>query len=256
MPLASIDPSPPLDVVEVLNPKGAGDVVFVCEHASNAIPAEFADLGLPAELLTEHIAWDPGALPVAAALSARFDAPLVASRISRLVYDCNRPPDAPSAVPETSERYEIPGNRGLSLDARADRAARFYEPFRAALAAVLDARPGAALVTIHSFTAVYLGVRRTVDAGIIHDRDSRLADALLAACPAAGIENVGRNVPYTPADGVTHTLVQHALPRGRRNAMVEIRNDLIADAAGVRLWADRLGTALAAALTVATEARA
>lgn len=251
MTVVDLAPPQPLDVVEVANAAGGGGVVVVCEHASNAIPAEFGGLGLDAAAREAHIAWDPGALAVARILSARFDAPLVFSRVSRLVYDCNRPPDAPAAIPERSEATDIPGNRGLSAAARADRAARFYEPFRAALAETLDRRPGAAIVTVHTFTPVFLGVLRPWELGIIHDTDSRVADALLAAFANAGCIRAGRNVPYSPADGVTHTLREHALPRGALNVMVEIRNDLVADETGVALWSARVGAALAAALPVA-----
>lgn len=251
MAAAVLHRPPPLDAVEVVNADGGGRMVFVCEHASRAIPPEFGDLGLSAEARVAHVAWDPGALEVAAALSERFDAPLVAGRVSRLVYDCNRPPEAPSAIPEESEVFAIPGNRGLSAAAREDRIARVYRPFHECLAAVLDTHPAVPMVTIHSFTAVYHGVSRPWDVGIIHDSDPRLAEALLAALAHAGITNAALNVPYSVADGVTHTLAVHALPRGLLNAMVEIRNDLIADAAGVARWAASLGDALAAALPVA-----
>ena len=122
------------ETVELWNPDGAGEFVIVCEHAANAVPAEFAGLGLTPELLASHIAWDPGAREVARAMAERLDAPLVAQRVSRLLYDCNRPPDAESAVPEVSEVHPIPGNQGLSAEAKAARAARFYAPFREALA--------------------------------------------------------------------------------------------------------------------------
>jgi predicted N-formylglutamate amidohydrolase len=248
MALAALHPLPPLDPVEVVNEAGGSRVVFVCEHASAAIPDEFGDLGLPAEARLAHIAWDPGALAVATALSERFDAPLVAGRISRLVYDVNRPPEAPSAIPERSEVYAVPGNRDLPGAARADRVARVYRPFHARLAAVLEARPDAPVVTIHTFTPVYFGEPREWEVGVIHDADSRLAESLLAALRSAGVAKAGLNVPYSAADGVTHTLALHATPHGRTNAMVEIRNDLVGDAAGVAHWAARLGDALAAAL--------
>ena len=81
------------------------------------------------------------------------------------------------------------------------------------------------LVTVHSFTPVYKGQTRAVEIGILHDVDARLADAVLQV--AAGY-NVQRNAPYGPADGVTHTLRRHALPRRLLNVMLEVRNDLIA----------------------------
>lgn len=241
-------------VVETINAEGAGPVVLACEHASNLVPAQFTDLGLGAQALESHIAWDPGARAVAFRLSALLDAPLVAQRVSRLVYDCNRPPHSADAMPAQSETYTIPGNGGLTADERARRAELYYEPFRAALAACLDARLAGtnapALVTIHSFTPVYFGVPRDVGLGILHDRDSRLADALLTSLAGESGWNVRRNEPYGPEDGVTHTLAVQALPRGLDNVMIEIRNDLIADAAGqekvARLLARHLQKALAA----------
>ena len=104
-------------VVEVINAHATSDIVLVCEHASSFIPPEFHDLGLGPEARLSHIAWDPGALEIARAMSALLDATLVVQRISRLVYDCNRPPEVAAAVPEVSEKYIVSGNAGLTPDA-------------------------------------------------------------------------------------------------------------------------------------------
>jgi predicted N-formylglutamate amidohydrolase len=61
---------------------------------------------------------------------------------------------------------------------------------------------------------------------------------------------VGDNQPYSPADRVYYTLERHARSRGLPCAMIEIRNDEIADAAGQRRWADRLAAVLAGIATV------
>ena len=55
-----------------------------------------------------------------------------------LVYDCNRPPEAQSAIPEKSEIYDIPGNTQLSPAQRQERIERVYRPFEAALRAQID----------------------------------------------------------------------------------------------------------------------
>lgn len=206
---------------------GASAVIIVCEHASNAFPPEFGALGLDRDARESHAAWDPGALGVARQLRSRLDADLVAATVSRLIYDCNRPPDAASAMPERSEIYEIPGNRGLTPAARRARVEAIYVPFREALTAQLDLRKRGILITVHSFTPVYFGERRSCEIGILHDADSRLADAMLAAVPEGFPFAVERNRPYSAADGVTHTLRAHAVPRGWPNVMIEIRNDLI-----------------------------
>lgn len=239
--------------MELVNPQGRGGFILACEHASRLIPPEFSDLGLPADLLLSHIVWDPGAAAVARQLAALLDAPLVLSGVSRLVYDCNRPPEAPDAIATHSEVHAIPGNVGLTPAARRQRLERFYEPFRAALAAMVERQLAAGaqpvLVTIHSFTPVWRGQRRVLDLGILHDVDARLADELLARLPAEGGLRIERNAPYGPRDGVTHTLRQHALPHGLLNAMIEIRNDLIADPASQSAIAARLARHLTAART-------
>lgn len=236
-------------VVDVIRKDGKGPFVLVCEHASNHIPDEFGNLGLEPAALVEHIAWDPGALGVAEVLSDLLDAPLVVQRVSRLLYDCNRPPESPASVPASSEVYAIPGNMGLSDRERADRAERFYHPFRDLLARTIEDRlrhgVQPAIVTVHSFTPVYFGAKRDVEFGVLHDQDSRLADLILGAARADGRMDARRNEPYGPADGVTHTLREHALPRGLPNVMIEIRNDLLSEPSDQRAIAARLADWLA-----------
>ena len=153
---------------------------------------------------------------------------MVAGTVSRLVYDCNRPPEAPSAIPERSERFDIPGNRGLTERQRAARVEAVYRPFEQALEHLLDARGSGVLVSVHSFTPVFNGAPRTVELGIVHDEDARVADAMLSLATDMTTLRAERNAPYGPEDGVTHTLIRHALPRRWLNVMLEIRNDLIA----------------------------
>lgn len=216
-----------LPAAELCNPDGRGGVVLVCEHASRAIPAALNRLGLEAAARRSHAAWDIGARDVSVAMSAILDAPLVASRVSRLVYDCNRPPEAPGAMPEKSEVFTIPGNLGLDDAARASRIDQVYRPFETLLRkTVANAPHPSVLVTIHSFTPVYFGRPRATTLGFLHDSDSRFADAMLQAAQMLGVK-AEMNAPYAASDGVTHTLREHAVPRGLLNVMIEIRNDLI-----------------------------
>ncbi|MBI1385154.1 MAG: N-formylglutamate amidohydrolase [Rhizobiales bacterium] len=222
-------------VADVRNPAGRGAFVVICEHASNFIPPEFDGLGLDDHARASHIAWDPGALAVAGLLSEFLDAPLIAATVSRLVYDCNRPPESESAIVARSEVYDVPGNANLDARARAARIAGYYRPFHDAVSRCLDRRAAerrsSALVTIHTFTPVYAGRRRDIDLGILHDTDSRLADALLEGYGEHCDWVVRRNEPYGPADGVTHTLVKHGLARRQHNVMIEIRSDHVETAA-------------------------
>lgn len=216
------------DVVLLRNPDSGGRVILVCEHAANFIPSVMGSLGLSNLERESHIAWDPGAMAVAEHMSGLLEAPLIASRVSRLVYDCNRPPDARDAMPARSEIIEIPGNRDLTPPQKAARVACYYEPFRSALAQLVARTVEPVLVTIHSYTPVYHGQTRAVEIGVLHDADARLADVLLGIADEHVGLNVQRNQPYGPENGVTHTLKEHALPTGHLNVMLEIRNDLIA----------------------------
>ena len=222
--------------VTVENASGRSPVLLVCEHASARLPASLGTLGLTPEALTAHIAWDPGALAVARQLSALFDAALVFQNFSRLVYDCNRPPESPDAMPAVSEIYEIPGNRDIDPVERQARIEEIYRPWQRALAETIAARRAAGretvLVTIHTFTPVYKGMPRAVEIGILHDRDCRLADAMLERARRRDGYRIERNAPYGPEDGVTHTLVEQGIANGLLNVMIEIRNDLVRDDVG------------------------
>lgn len=238
--------------VEVVNRGGAGPVLILCEHASSRIPARYNGLGLQEGDRLSHAAWDPGARGTALHMSKALDAPLVASRVSRLVYDCNRPPEAASAMPEKSELVEVPGNKCLTAGQRAERVRTVYQPFCQAVEDVLAERAAAglqtAIVTMHSFTPVYYGQPRGVEIGILHDDDSRLADAMLAAAPSLPGRTVARNEPYGPQDGVTHSLRLHGQARGLASVMIEIRNDLLATGADEDAMADEVLSLLRPAL--------
>jgi len=234
----------PSETVRVTNPGGSSPFVFSCDHASNFLPPEFGTLGLTADDLSRHIAWDPGALPVASRLAAALDATLVETRISRLVIDCNRPLDAPDLVPPVSETTAIPGNAGLSEKQRAARIDLAWRPFHQAISDVIDERLAKGqetrLASVHSFTPVYKGKSRPWHIGIIHDEDRRLAAPLISALQRLAGICVGVNEPYSPADRVYFTLERHARSRGLACAMIEIRNDEIAGETGQRKWADLL----------------
>ncbi|MDR5867650.1 N-formylglutamate amidohydrolase [Halomonas koreensis] len=228
----SSEVEPSSESIEIHNGHAHGPVVILCEHASHHIPDAYQDLGLDPVHRQSHVAWDPGARGLALRLSASLDAPLVASRVSRLVYDCNRPPEAPDAMPECPAGIEVPGNRALTASQRASRVEAVYRPFCQAVQGVLTARAArglaTALITIHSFTPRLHGRTRAVELGILHDADRRLADALLEQARRLPHRRIRRNAPYGPEDGVTHSLKRHGERHGLANVMIEVRNDLLA----------------------------
>ena len=145
--------------------------------------------------------------------------------------------DVTQADVTQAETFAVPGNQNLSVSARQDRIARYYHPFQAALTGLLEHHSPQFLVTVHSFTPVYFGQQRKVDLGILHDADSRLADCVLhcskdyfASDKQGDAELVVcRNEPYSAQDGVTHTLKEHAVPRGMHHVMLELKSSLLTD---------------------------
>lgn len=237
---------------EIRNATAEGSFLIVCEHASNAFPEAFGELGLAPDARQSHIAWDPGAIGVARKLSDLLNSPLIAATISRAIYDCNRPPDSPGAMPVRSEVYDIPGNDRLGVEERLARTRTCYLPFQVAvawqLAEMLAQGRRPVLVSVHSFTPIWFGQARDVEFGIIHDIDATYALALADAVCELPLKSA-LNEPYSAADGVAHTLRLHATPHDLPHAMLEIRNDLIADAAAQAEMAAQLAPALTRALT-------
>ncbi len=233
----------------VLNARGRAPAVLVCEHASRFIPAALQNLGLDDDAARSHVAWDIGAMELSIELMGALDAPLVYSRVSRLVYDCNRPPEREDSMPCLSEVFSVPGNINLTAAQRAQRLQEVYEPFRQLLSSTLDARhERPVVITIHSFTPVYKGQKRTVELGILHDEDDRAAQIMLQQAQGSGL-SVSLNQPYSATDGVTHTLREHAIKRGLPNVMIEVRNDLIDTPKGVNRMAGLLTPVLQSVIT-------
>ncbi len=229
--------------------QAASPVIFVCDHASCALPARLGDLGLSPARLRDHIGWDPGAADVAEMLAARFDAPAVWSGYSRLAIDCNRDPEDPGSMLAESDGVAVPGNRTLDAAARAWRREALFDPYHAAVEDMLAAcRALRAFVAVHSFTPEMAGERRPWHVGVLWNRDDALARPLMAALADDPGVTVGDNLPYSGRSGRGYTTRRHAEPRGIPHVGLEIRNDLIRSRAGAALWARRIGDALETAL--------
>jgi len=96
---------------------------------------------------------------------------------------------------------------------------------------------------------VYHGKPRSVEIGVLHDRDTRLADAMLEVMKGGPFATL-RNDPYGPEHGVTHSLKTYALPNKLPNVMLEVRNDLLMDEAKAAKVADALEAAIAQGMAV------
>ena len=234
-PASPGDPAP----VTVLRGDGASPFLLIADHAGNAVPAALGRLGLPQSELERHIGWDIGIAGTTARLSERLDACAIMQAYSRLVIDCNRPLASPGSIAERSDGTEVPGNLGLDARQRRQRVDEIFSPYHARIAAELDRRAAAGrptiLVAMHSFTPSLAGRDRPWHAGVLYQRDARFAHALLEALRGEGDLVVGDNEPY---DGALRgdTMYRHCIVNGYAHALLEIRQDLIADAAGQQAW--------------------
>jgi len=177
-----------------------------------------------------------------------LDATAVLQAYSRLVIDCNRDPGHATSIPEISELTEIPGNRGLPPQQREARRREIFDPYHDRIAALLDERQAAGrrtvLIAMHSFTPVFKGEPRSVQVGILYNRDDRLARVMLELLRAEPDLVVGDNAPYAITDTSDYTVPVHGERRGLPHVEIEIRQDLIAEPAGQAAWATRLARLL------------
>ena len=242
--LTEDDPPP----VRVLRPAGASDFLLVADHAGRALPRRLGDLGLPESELGRHIAWDIGIAGTTEKLAESLDATAVLQAYSRLVIDCNRQPGWASSIPPVSELTEIPGNRNIMPAEREARRREIFLPYHSKIVEILDRRQTAArrtiLIAMHSFTPVFKGEARTIDVGILYNRDRRLADIMLDLLRRERDLSVGDNAPYAITDTSDYTVPTHGEGRGLPHVEIEIRQDLIGDAAGQVAWAARLARLL------------
>ncbi len=224
--------------------QGASPYVLLADHAGQQVPQALQRLGLPQAELDRHIGWDIGIGGVTRALAARLDAWAIEQTYSRLLIDCNRPLASPTLIPEVSDGTVVPGNAGLSDVQRQQRIDAIHAPYHARIDAELAARADAGrpalLVMMHSFTPVMNGVARPWHAGVLYHRDTRFAHALLHALRDEGDLVVGDNQPYSVSSSSDYAVPVHGEGRGLVHVELEIRQDLIADAAGQHAWAERL----------------
>ena len=234
--------------VFIEHPDSNSPYILVCDHASNRMPESYNNLGLEPALLNEHIAWDIRALDLARAISALLHCPVVSPGFSRLLIDCNRSLDAPDLIPVKSEKYAIPGNNNLTADEKKYRIESYYLPYHQAIASLVENRTmnkiPTALIGVHTFTPVFLGISRPWQIGIIHDEDKRIAGPLYQELRQLPDIVVGENEPYKPADGVYYTLSAHTQKFNLPGVMIEVRNNEVSSPSMLRKWASIIATTL------------
>lgn len=245
---AAVDDAAPFVVIPGRIDTG---IIVICDHAGNDLPADYGTLGLDGGELGRHIAYDIGAAGVVRRVAQHLGAPAVLTRYSRLLIDCNRGLDDPTLIMRLSDGAIIPANRHLDAAERERRIARYYTPYHAAIERLIDEALALGvpplLLSLHSFTHAWKGQARPWHAGVLWDKDPRLAQRLIAALAEEPGLIVGDNEPYS-GRLKGDSLWRHGTVRGLPHAIVEIRQDLIAGEAGQEQWGGRLAGVLAGLL--------
>jgi len=226
-------------------------LIFLCDHASNAIPERYQGLGLSNDQLQRHIAYDIGAAGVTRVLADHFGATALLTRFSRLLIDPNRGEDDPTLVMRIADGAVVPGNRVLDEAERRARLATFYRPYHDAVTATIDAYLARdltpVLISLHSFTEAWKGVPRPWQLGILWDKDPRIVTPLLENLRQDSDLVVGDNEPYS-GELEGDTMWHHGTARGLPHALIEVRQDLIRTKEGQKTWGLKLARALQHAL--------
>ena len=225
-------------------------LLFVCDHASNALPDVYGLLGLPPKLFDTHIAHDIGAAEVTRTLARFFGGSAILARWSRLLIDLNRGDDDPTLIVKLSDGSVIPGNASVDASEIQKRIARYHEPYHHAIAdeiQTIHARGATpTLISLHSFTPIWKGKPRPWHIGVLFDRDDRLAKPFAEAARADGFV-VGCNEPYS-GELENDCMYRHGTSNGLPHVLIEIRQDLVATASAARALAGRLKPVIASAL--------
>lgn len=217
------------EAYEIVRGGDRAPLLLTCEHASERLPAPWSWPEGDRRLVGTHWAFDLGAADLTRQLAARAGCVGVLSRFSRLLVDPNRAEHEPSAFREVAEGAPVVLNAALDDAERERRLAGYYRPFHAAIDREVEKTHATTLLSVHSFTDLYEGQRRTLEVGILFDTEDALGAMLVEAFASARFR-VAPNEPYSGKAGLIHSAATHAAPRGLRAVEIEVRQDLAVDA--------------------------
>ncbi|MFT5112155.1 MAG: putative N-formylglutamate amidohydrolase [Parasphingorhabdus sp.] len=229
---------------EIINPDGKAQMVITCDHASNRVPKSLQNLGLETDEFEKHIAYDLGCSKLSERMAELLDAPMLRTCFSRLVIDANRHLNDPGSIPEISDGITVPANQQLSRLQAGQRVEELFVPYHNAIASSLaevQAKQGVPiLIAMHSFTPVFKDFERPWHVGVLWNRDDRISAPLIERLRSYADLCVGDNQPYHAKEPVGYSMDVHAEGNGYPHILLEIRQDLLSDTAGVEYWAQLL----------------
>lgn len=231
----------PFEIIDGDYDKG---MVLLADHAMNRLPPQYGNLGLPESAFLRHIAFDIGIEGLTRRLATQLGVPAVLGCFSRLLIDPNRGEDDPTLIMKISDGAIIPGNHPITDDEWQNRLDTYHRPYHAAIERTIAAATSASgkaplVLSLHSFTPFWKDFARPWHAAVLWDTDDRAIMPLISMLREPGDIVVGDNEPY---DGALEgdTMYRHCMIPGIAHALLEVRQDLIGDDAGIDAWAARL----------------
>ncbi len=231
------------DAFEALNAGAKSNVLVLCDHASNHVPpcVNGGSLGISEANMNRHIAFDIGARETALLIAEALNAPMLASRFSRLVIDPNRGEDDPTILMKIYDHTIIEGNRHADTAEKQRRIEAFHRPYHAAideaLAQITARGETPIMISIHSYTPQLNGrPKRPWHIGVLWDDDARIPVPLLEKLSANREITVGNNEPYS-GELRGDTMYFHATKNNYPHVLIELRHDLIDTPEGHAKWA-------------------
>ncbi len=159
-------------------------------------------------------------------LADAFQAPAVLSHFTRLLADPNRPENSDELFRRRAEGELIELNRAVDELERQRRLTTLYRPYHDAIDRHLARTSCELVLSVHTFTPLYEGKARSMEIGVLFDREEDLAERVARVIrDSAGFE-VAMNLPYSGKDGLMYSVERHALAHGRRALEIEVRQDL------------------------------
>ncbi len=228
---------------EVVRAGAHAGVLVTCEHASQRLPEPWAWSARDRRLVGTHWAYDLGAAELAREYAAAISGTAILARFSRLLADPNRPESSETLFRAVAEGEPVELNAAIDLAEREIRLDGYYRPFHDAVDREVAGSGAPILLAMHTFTPLYEGQPRSLEIGVLFDREEELALRLVDGFARAGWR-VAPNEPYSGRAGLIHVVERHAKTHDRRAIELEVRQDLAVD----RAFRERFVAVLAALL--------
>ena len=209
----------------IINPNTLGSFVFTAEHASPAIPSTIQKTDVP--YLQTHWAYDIGILPLMELLCKKNHSQGIYTRYSRLWIDTNRAPNQDGLIKTHIETTPLSFNQSLTEQDKQKRILDIHESYHRVISSSIEAHEQPPLlISLHSFTPIWNNHIRTMDVGVLFDRDENLAHICTKLLREEGFF-VEENQPYSGKNGLIYSAHRHGTENNIPYVELEFNQSII-----------------------------